>query len=118
MGGSARPLGTTGDRAAPGRPWAPAHSPQSSSSGVMVATERPCRRRGCSQVAAACAFPERAYVRSRSASQRVSQSQCSAFESRRLRGAGPPDRHHPGATAPPPDPGDPGTPPLRTLPCS
>lgn len=35
-----------------------AHSPQSSSSGVTVATERPCTRRGCSQVAAACACPD------------------------------------------------------------
>lgn len=35
-----------------------AHSPQSSSSGVMVATDRPWMRRGYSQVAAACAFPD------------------------------------------------------------
>lgn len=34
------------------------HSPQFSSSGVMVATDLPWMRRGYSQVAAACAFPD------------------------------------------------------------
>lgn len=54
--------GVPGDRRAQGctRPALQTHSPQSSSSGVMVATDRPWMRLGYSQVAAACAFPDRA----------------------------------------------------------
>lgn len=60
-----RPRGQEGPRTCRALRWphwsrgrGGAHSPQSSSSGVMVATERPWMRRGYSQVAAACAFPD------------------------------------------------------------
>lgn len=50
-------------------------SPQLSSSGVIVATDRPWILLGYSQVAAAWALPDSAYVFSKSASHSISQSQ-------------------------------------------
>lgn len=61
-----------------------ANPPQFNSSGVIVATDLPWILRGYSQVAAAWALPDSAYVFSSSASHRISQSQWRAFESNRL----------------------------------